>query len=122
MKARRITTGCFTSVVAHQNQIHAADCNKIQTKVFQHNETVQPEWLYIRSIYHKFSKRGPVITQSISNNQLKCCSAEDGVIKVSSLSGERLQTYGTPGRSDVGQLDCPFISDDDDDGSVLADR
>ena len=30
-----------------------------------------------------------------------------------------LQTYGTPGRSDVGQLDCPFISGDDDDGSVL---
>ena len=119
VKARRITTGCFTSVVARQNQIYAADSNKKQTKVFQHNETVPPEWLYLRSIYHKFSNRGPVITLSISNNQLKCCSAEDGVIKIYSLSGELLQTYGTPGRSDVGQLDCPFISDDDDDGSVL---
>ena len=56
---------------------------------------------------------------SISNNQLKCCSAEDDTIKVYSLSGELLQTYGTHGRGDAGQLNLPYISDDDDDGSVL---
>ena len=30
-----------------------------------------------------------------------------------------LQTYGTRGRGDEDKLNCPFIGDDDDDGSVL---
>ena len=87
-------------------------------------QTSQPgEWLQIRSIDLDFDDKGYTLTLSISNNQLTCCSAGDGSIKVYSLSGELLQTYGTRGRGDAGQLDCPFISDDDDDGSVLiADR
>ena len=120
----KITSGYFTSVVVHQDQVYAADGRKNHTKVFQHNKTTSPaEWLQLRSIDHDFNENGFTLTLSISNNQLKCCSAGHGSIKVYSLSGELLQTYGTRGRGDAGQLDCPFISDDDDDGSVLiADR
>ena len=40
-----------------------------------------------------------------------------------SLSGELLQTYGRRLDDDAGDLSYPYISDDDDDGSVLiADR
>ena len=63
--------------------------------------------------------KGPTLTLSVSKNQLKCCSFGSGIIKVYSLSGELLQTYGTHGRGDAGQLNLPYISDDDDDGSVL---
>ena len=72
---------------------------------------------------HDFNANKGTLTLSISNNQLKCCSIGDDSIKVYSLSGELLQTYGTLGRGAAGQLYCPYISDDDDDGSVLiADR
>ena len=63
--------------------------------------------------------KGPVLTLSVNKNQLKCCSFGSGIIKVYSLSGELLQTHGTRGGGDAGQLNCPLISDDDDDGSVL---
>ena len=89
--------------------------------MFQLNRSAsQPGWCEQRSIdKHDFSTEKNFLTLSISNNQLKCCSAEDGVIKVYSLSGELLQTCGTRGRGDAGQLYWPFVSDDDDDGSVL---
>ena len=120
----RIDSGDFTSVVVHQDQVYAADSKKNQTQAFQRNDIISTlRWIKIRSIDHDFDLKGFTLTLSISNNQLKCCSAGDGIIKVYSLSGELLQTYGTRGRGDAGQLDCPFISDDDDDGSVLiADR
>ena len=63
------------------------------------------------------------ITLSVKNNQIKCCSSRNGKIAVYSLSGELLQTYGTRGCGNTGQLDWPYICADDDDGSVLiADR
>ena len=40
-------------------------------------------------------------------------------MKVYSLSGELLQTYGARGGGDAAKLNGPFIGDDDDDGSVL---
>ena len=119
----RIAKGCFTSVVVHQDQVYAADSVKGQTQVFQHNDSLSPRWTKIRSIDHEFKTKYSTLTLSISNNQLKCCSARDGSIIVYWLSGELLQTYGTSGRGDAGQLACPVISNDDDDGSVLiADR
>ena len=72
-------------------------------------------WAPTTSIAHDFDNKGDVLTLSVSNNQLKCGSSTDGVIKVYSLSGELLQTYGTSGCGDAGQ----FICNDDDDGSVL---
>ena len=104
-----------------QTEVYAADSKKSQTQVFQRNDIMSPRWIKIRSIDHDFDLKGFTLTLSISNNQLKCCSAGDGVIKVYSLSGELLQTFGTPGRGDAGHLrvDCPYIRDDDDDGSVL---
>ena len=72
-------------------------------------------WAPTTTIAHDFNNKGDVLTLSISNNQLKCGSSTDGVIKVYSLSGELLQTYGTSGVGDAGQ----FICNDDDDGSVL---
>ena len=114
-----IAPGRFTSVVVHRDQVYAADSKKSQTQVFQRNDIMSPRWIKIRSIDHDFNLKGFTLTLSISNNQLKCCSAGDGIIKVYSLSGELLQTYGKQGCGDAGQLQCPFISDDDDDGSVL---
>ena len=117
-KSSRIASGCFTSVVVHQDQVYAADCSKNQTQVFQHDDTSEPGWLKIRYIDHDFDySHNYILALSISNNQLKCCSHEDGTIKVYSLSGELLQTYGT--RFIAGQLHGQFITDDDDDGSVL---
>ena len=87
--------------------------------MFQHNDTSQQGWRHLRSIEHDFEEKGHILTLSITNTQLKCCSRGDDTIKVYSLSGELLQTYGTRGRGDAGQLDCPYISDDDDDDSVL---
>ena len=121
-ESSKITSGCFTSVVVHQDQVYAADRSKNQTQVFQNSDdTSSPRWAKIRCIDHDFEKKCSTLTLSISNNQLKCCSYAIGSIKVYSLSGELLQTYGTRGRGDAGQLNWPFISDDD--GSVLiADR
>ena len=85
--------------------------------MFQHNDTSQPGWLQLRSIDHDLDDGYYTLTLSISNNQLKCCSAGDGTVKVYSLSGELLQTYGTTGRGDAGQLTYPYISDND--GCVL---
>ena len=112
-----IVNGSFTSVVIHQDQVYAADCENNQTQVFQHNDTSSTRWTQTRFIDHDFEQKGSSLTLSISNNQLKSCSFGDGSIKVYSLSGELLQTYGTPGRADAGQLYSPCISDDD--GSVL---
>ena len=115
----RIASGLFTSVVVHQDQVFAAECSKNQTQVFQHNDASSLKLINIRCIDHDFEEKDSILTLSISNNQLKCCSWGDGIIKVYSLSGELLQTYGTSGSGDAGQFNCPFISDDDDDGSVL---
>ena len=122
-KIKRIANGSFRSIVVHQDQVYAADSEKCQTQVFQYKEASSPaEWLQLRSIDHDFNAKGSTLTLSISNNQLKCCSDVDDSIKVYSLSGELLQTHGTSGRGDAG-LYSPYISDDDDDGSVLiADR
>ena len=87
--------------------------------MFQCSDTSSPSWTKIRSINHKFEERFGSLTLSISNNQLKCCSRGDDIIKVYSLSGELLQTHGTCGSGDAGHLYYPCISDDDDDGSVL---
>ena len=76
-------------------------------------------WTKLKSIDHDFNEKGSTLTLSISNNQLKYCSTGDNSIKVYSLSGELLQTNGTRGSDDAGQLYCPYISDGDDDGSVL---
>ena len=123
--AGRIVSGCFTSVVVHQDKIYAANSKQCQTQAFRYKKT--PRWIRIgstgwtklKSIDHDFSARGSCLTLSISNNQLKCCSAGDDIIKVYSLSGEWLQTYGTHGSGAAGQFNCPYISDDDGDGSVL---
>ena len=113
----RIASGSFSSVIVHQDLVYAADCGKNQTRVFQRSDASSPEWRQLRSIDHEFARNNENITLSISNNQLKCCSVDESTIKVYSLSGELLQTYGTLGRADAGQLYSPCISDDD--GSVL---
>ena len=87
--------------------------------MFQHNDTSQQGWRHLRSIEHDFEEKGHILTLSITNTQLKCCSRGDDTIKVYSLSGELLQMYGTSGRGGAGNLRRPRISDDDDDGSVL---
>ena len=121
--ASRIASGEFTSVVVHQNQVYAADGKKTKTQVFQHNHT-SSRWTKIRSIDHDFKKKYMAsadynLTLSISNNQLKYCSAESDSIKVYSLSGKLLKTYGSRGFGNAGNFGCAYISDDDDDGSVL---
>ena len=100
--------------------MYAADyTSNNQTRVFQLNGTKSPKWRHLQSIDHDFSLKNDFLTLSISNNQLKCCSYINDIIKVYSLSGELLQTHGTPGRDDGGQLSGSYISNDDDDGSVL---
>ena len=119
-KTSLIALDCFSSVAIHQDQVYAADYSTNQTRVFQLNETASAGWHQLRSIDHDFStKNNNFLTLSISNNHLKFCSFEDSAIKVYSLSGELLQTHGTRGCDDNGQLEYPFIRDDDDDGSVL---
>ena len=118
-KTGRIASGHFISVAAHQDKVYSTHNESHQTQVFQHNHRTSPRWQQLRSIDHDFETKGYTLTLSISNNQLKCSSARDGVVKVYSLSGELLRTYGTRGSGDAGRLDCPYISDDDDDGSVL---
>ena len=138
-KPGRIASSWFTSVVVHQDLVYAADSKNNQTQVFQHSERPKPRfrllrsidldfssrfrhqtgWLRLRSIDHDFKGKGSALTLSININQLSCCSVNDATIKVYSLNGELLQTYGTQGRGDAGQFDHPYISADDDDGSVL---
>ena len=115
-----IATGAFSSVVVHQDQVYATDCEIHQTQVFLH-DTSQSGWRQLKCINHDFGLGNDILTLSISNDQLKCCSARDGRIKVYSLSGELLRIHRTTtcGRGLSGKLNCPFIRDDDDDGSVL---
>ena len=79
--------------------------------MFRHNDTSSPRWRKITSIEHDFTKKGPILTLGISNNQLKCCSAGDKRIKVYSLSGELLKIHSTG--------DCSFIHEYDNEGSPL---
>ena len=89
--------------------------------MFQRSDTSSSsaEWRQLRSIDHDFDNKSWLLTLIISNNQLKCCSQNDYAIKVYSLSGELLQTHGRRGTEHAGCLSYPYISDDDDDGSVL---
>ena len=115
----RITTGDFTSVAVHQDQVFAAGCTK--PKMVHVYKRSGSSWVKV----HSFSvDLGGWMTLSVKNNQIKCCSTHDNKIAVYSLSSELLQTYGTSGRNGgAGQLNFPFICADDDDGSVLiADR
>ena len=113
-----IASGCFTSVVAHQDQVYAVDNHRNLTQVFQLNETSsKAEWHRLRSMQHDFFEEEFTLTLGITNNELICCSEEDPMPSVYSLSGECLDTYGGPGRFDASGL--AYICDDDDDGSVL---
>ena len=114
-----IASGRFTSVVVHQDLVYAAECRDNQTRVLQLEvgTSSSPHWRQLRSIDHDFASKSQTLTLSINSNQLKCCPWAENSIKVYSLSGELLQTYGTLGRADAGQLYSPCISDDD--GSVL---
>ena len=89
--------------------------------MFRYNKTLLPRWLNVTSIDHDFETKHSALTLSISNNQLKCCSAKDGTIEVHLPGGKLLQTYGARGSGDAGQLLAPYITDDgdDNDGSVL---
>ena len=88
--------------------------------MFQYNERSMPRWRQLRSIDHDFGRHGKrYLILSISNNKLICCSVNETIIKVYSLSGELLQTYRTRRGGDAGRLCTSFISDNDDDGSVL---
>ena len=124
-KTCRIASSQFLSIVVHQDRVYAAPWSKNQTDVFQHNTTPQTGWRQQRSINHDtdmknaFEETECLNTISISNNQLKCCSIKDNIIKVYSLSGELLQIHGTFGSGDAGQFHNPAICDDDDDSSVL---
>ena len=119
-KIKKFVNGSFTSVVIHQDQVYAADREKCQTQVFQRNDKLSTaEWRQLRFIDHDFDNKSWLLTLSVSNNQLKCCSQNDYAIKVYSLSGELLQAYGRRGTEHAGCLSYPYISDDDDDGSVL---
>ena len=114
----RIIAGNFLSVVAHEDQVCAANWTETN-KVFvcKHNGS---SWVKVHSF--NVDLKG-LITLSVKNNQIKCCSAYNDKIAVYSLSGELLQTFGSHGRGDAGQVNSPYIYDDDDDGSVLiADR
>ena len=108
----------FTNVVTHQDKVYVTRYDSDQTQVFQHNNRTSPRWRQPRSIDHDLKTKACTLTVSISNNQLKCCSFVDDIIKVYSLSGQLLQTYGTHGHGEAGQLYRPFINDSDD-GSVL---
>ena len=117
--ASRIALGGFTSVVVHQDQVYAAENSRNETQVFQRDETSR--LTKTMSINHEFTSERNILTLSISNNQLKCCSYVDGVIKVYSLlsSGELLQSYDTHAQGGAGHFYCSVVSDSDDDGSVL---
>ena len=106
-----IAPGRFTSVVVHRDQVYAANNTKSRIQVFQYTDTSSQRWIKIRSIDRDFTDKHVSLTLSISKYQLKSCSANTGIIKVYLLSGKLLQTYG--------KLGCPFISDNDDDGSML---
>ena len=60
-----------------------------------------------------------VVTLSVKNNQLKCCSANEGKIRVYTSSGQLLQTYGKAGSCDAGRFKRPFLCSDDEDGRLL---
>ena len=83
-----------------------------------HNSTSRQRWRKLTSINHDFCKKDFTLTLSISGNQLKCCSYLDDIIKVYSLRGELLQTYGEK-RWDACPLNRPYVSGYDFDGSVL---
>ena len=79
-------------------------------------------WKLRNRIKLQFKSAGYSITLSAKNNRLFCCSLQDAVIHIYSLSGELLQTHGKPGHRAAGRLCSPYIcktGDADDDGSVL---
>ena len=89
--------------------------------MFELNRLASTGWHQLKIIDRHFCYHNDFQTLSISNNQLKCCSRDDGLIKVYTLSGELLLSIGASihGYGDAGYLAHPYISDDDDEGSVL---
>ena len=108
----RIATGCFTSVVVHQDQVYAADYIHSRTRVFQFKSEDSLKWHQNTCIEHEFGSNKHFLTLAISDNRLVCRSYKKGTIKLYSLDGELLQTYGPR-----CHIDGLFLRDDD--GSVL---
>ena len=55
---------------------------------------------------------------SVSKHHIACCTWKGSSIDIYSLDGEFKKSYGTYG-SDVGQLNYPYICDEDDAGNIL---
>ena len=114
----RINATGFSSVTVHQDQVYAATLNDPKTViVYKHSGR---DWNKVHSF--TVAMEG-FITLSVKNNSMKCSSTREDKIEVYSLSGELLQTHGTWGSDDAGELSCSAICADDEEGSVLiADR
>ena len=101
------------SVVVCKDQVYAATNNDEVPRVVN-VYTYSGRWEKV----HSFNTVNGMVTLSVKNNQIKCCSFREDNIAVRSLTGQLLATYGTNGGR-AGQLIGPRMFDDDDDGSVL---
>ena len=106
-----IDSGNFDSVVVYQDHVYAAEYDSKEVRVYKHNGG----WTKVRS----FKVIRGLVTLSVQNNQVKCCSSGADKIAVYSLTGQLLQTHGSYGSGDAGQFKYPYTCGDDDDGSVL---
>ena len=114
-KVDRIAFGSFSSVVVYDDQIYSAEYIKGQIQVHQLTAGTTKR--------HYIGTRNNLLTLSISNNQLKCCSYwyVNGNIETYSLApnGELLQTYGPTRCVFARRFNGAFIRGGDADGSVL---
>ena len=110
-----IADASFTSVVIHEGQVFAATYPSPDINVYSYKHN----WSTIRSFKALKGSMFDWITLSVKNNHLKWYSENEGRIRVYTLTGQLVQTFGTKGSGDAGQFKSPYICDDDEAGSVL---
>ena len=126
------------SVVVHRDRVYAAESRYAQPvvlRVFTYNNNSSDDtnssssssnssssdicWQQVASF--ELSVMAWITLSVVAGDRVTCCSSSERQVVLYSLpSGQPLTTHGTRGSGGgAGQLDLPFVSDDDDSGSVL---
>ena len=103
----------FVSVVVYQNDVYAASADDSTIYVFKYDGV---QWEKVRSFGVDL---GGIVSLSVRNDQIKCCSVMYETTNVYSLTGELLDCKDTCRHADNRLNGCPFICDDSDDASLL---
>ena len=116
-KEELIQQGKYSSLITHQNQLYAAECNKNEVHVFAKNR--RNAWAKTRTIKLRYETNNGLLKICERGDRLVCSSTEHCEIQEYTFTGKFLQAYFKCGYAKARQLRSPRICFADKEGSVL---